>query len=306
MIEKLTKYTHSKDQDYTFSIVIPTWNNLDYLQNCMESINKYSVRKHQIIVFVNDGSDGTLEWLNSQSPDNLDFIHSPENIGICYGMNLSRSLVKSKYIVYMNDDMYTLPGWDAELCKIIDALDTKLFLLSATLIEPLNSGNSCVMVKNYGSDLESFQKRELLKDHLDLRRPNWQGSTWPPTVLHRETWDLVGGYSTEFSPGMYSDPDLSFKLLQAGVREFIGVGTSLVYHFGSKSTVRVNKNKGRKAFLTKWGISSRIFRKEMLRMGESYEGPLPDPDPKIRKRWVSRIKRILNSWGYPFHYQKTG
>ncbi len=116
------------------------------------------------------------------------------------------------------------------------------------------------------------------------------GATWPPVLLQVDTWDMVGGFSTEFSPGMYSDPDLSFKLFHAGVREFMGVGSSLVYHFGSKSTNRIQKNRGRKIFLTKWGLSSRVFRKEYLKIGEEYTGPLPDPDYQIRNRLIKPDK----------------
>jgi len=49
-----------------FSIVIPTWNNLDYLKLCIESLQKYSKFDHEILVHVNDGSDGTLDWLVSK------------------------------------------------------------------------------------------------------------------------------------------------------------------------------------------------------------------------------------------------
>lgn len=45
-----------------FSILIPTWNNLPFLKICVDSIRKNSTYRHQIIVHVNDGSDGTLEW----------------------------------------------------------------------------------------------------------------------------------------------------------------------------------------------------------------------------------------------------
>ncbi len=295
MIDRLTRYSHSAQHNYSFSILIPTWNNLDYLKNCIESIRKHSSLKHQIILFVNEGTDGMLDWLTERQTDQVDYIHSPENVGICHGLNLCRPMVKSDYIVYMNDDMYVLPGWDEEIQTAIDKLNSKMFLLSATMIEPEETGNNCVVVKNYGTDLESFKESTLLKEFPDLKRSNWQGSTWPPTVLHKDAWDLVGGYSTEFSPGMYSDPDLSFKLLLAGVREFMGVGSSLVYHFGSKSTQRVQKNQGRKMFLSKWGISSRIFRKEFLKIGVEYTGPLPEPDLKIRNRLIYRIKKLISS-----------
>ena len=59
MIDDFIRYPLSKDQPYTFSVVIPTWNNLDYLKNCLESIGQHSLHQHQVIVFVNEGSDGT-------------------------------------------------------------------------------------------------------------------------------------------------------------------------------------------------------------------------------------------------------
>ena len=46
-----------------FSIIIPTFNNLDYLKKCIESIKKNSTfNTHEIIPHVNDGSDGTLDF----------------------------------------------------------------------------------------------------------------------------------------------------------------------------------------------------------------------------------------------------
>ena len=45
------------------SILIPTWNNQPFLQLCVESIRANSVVETQIIVHVNDGSDGTLKWV---------------------------------------------------------------------------------------------------------------------------------------------------------------------------------------------------------------------------------------------------
>jgi len=76
-----------------FSIVLPTWNNLSLLQLCVRSIRENSAFEHQIIVHVNDGSDGTLEWVKQQG---LDYTHSQENIGICWAMNQSAALAKFK------------------------------------------------------------------------------------------------------------------------------------------------------------------------------------------------------------------
>lgn len=293
-MHNLTRYNLSTQREYTFSILIPTWNNLEYLKICVESINRHSSLTHQIILFVNEGSDGTLEWLTAHCPENLDYIHSPENMGICYGVNLARSMAKSDYLLYMNDDMVALPGWDQALHQAIPGLGTVMWMLSSTMIEPVDTGNNCVVIRDFGRDPESFKKEDLLRELGTLKKEDWTGATWPPVVLHKELWDLVGGFSTEFSPGHYSDPDLSFKLLLAGVREFRGVGSSLVYHFGSKTTSRIRKNNGRRIFLSKWGISSRVFRREFMKIGQKYTGPLPEPDLGIRNRFLNRLRRVVN------------
>ena len=49
-----------------FSIIIPTWNNLPYLKLVVDSLRRHSAYDHQIIVHVNDGSDGTLDWVRSE------------------------------------------------------------------------------------------------------------------------------------------------------------------------------------------------------------------------------------------------
>ena len=101
-----------------FSILIPTWNNLSYLKLCVESLRKNSDRQHQLIVMVNEGADGTLDWVKGES--DIEFTASPVNIGICYGLNACRPLVKQDYVVYANDDMYFLPHWDTRLSEAID------------------------------------------------------------------------------------------------------------------------------------------------------------------------------------------
>jgi glycosyltransferase involved in cell wall biosynthesis len=257
-----------------FSILIPSWNNLALLQLCIDSIRKNSAYKHQIIVHVNEGNDGTLQWIQQQA--DIDYTYSEKNIGVCYALNVSRDLVKTDYILYMNDDMYACPGWDKGLYDEIKQIGHPYFFLSATAIEPASSGD-CMIAKDYGTEVKNFEEKILLKEFNLLKKEDWQGATWPPNVVHKTIWDLVGGYSTEFSPGMYSDPDFSMKLWKLGVRYFKGVSKSRVYHFGSKSTKRIVKNKGYFQFITKWGITSGTFTKYYLRRGESFDGLLTEP-----------------------------
>ncbi|PKP11803.1 MAG: family 2 glycosyl transferase [Bacteroidetes bacterium HGW-Bacteroidetes-4] len=293
MLNQLKKVNREHSTSLKYSLLIPSWNNLEYLQLCINSIRKNSSFTHQLIVLINEGNDGTLNWVESQS--DIDYVYSPKNIGICYGLNACRSLVKTDFMVYINDDMYLLPGWDSAFDNEIKQLNHRLFMLSATMIEPVETGNPCVLVQNYGRDMVTFREADLLNNVVQLNKDDWFGSTWPPNILPTELWDLVGGMSIEFSPGFYSDPDLSMKLWKAGVRHFKGLGNSKVYHFGSKSTKRVRINKGSDQFLMKWGLSSNTFVVKFLKRGEKYSGILNEPKLSKLLKWKNKLKRMLKA-----------
>lgn len=289
-IDKIEKINNTADGFFDFTILIPTWNQLEHLHLLLESLRENSKLKHQIILIVNEGSDGTRKWALNQA--DYDVVISPENIGVCLGLNSARSLVKSKYLVYMNDDMFVLPGWDVAIQDCIHGLGTKAFMISGTMIEPKRAGGANhSVVSDFGSSVKDFRRLELMESHVNIRRSDWQGSTWPPNVMHIDVWDLVGGMSIEFSPGLGSDPDLSRKLYAIGVREFIGLGSSQVYHFMSKSTHRIIPNDGRRSFLLKWEQHLDDFVSSTLKRGIPYDGPI-ERKPSISPRWKVTLRIV--------------
>ena len=97
-------------------------------------------------------------------------------------------------------------------------------------------------------------------------------------IINRQnTWDKVGGFSEEFSPGLGSDPDFNMKLWNIGVRLFKGLGNCRVYHFSSLSLRKKAWNNGAKMFLLKWGISIKFFKKYYLRSDQKFSGLLEEP-----------------------------
>jgi GT2 family glycosyltransferase len=279
------------EQKEWFSILIPSWNNLEFLQFCIRSIRENSEFHHQIIVHVNEGSDGTLEWVQDQM---LDYSYSEMNAGVCYSMNAMATLARTDYILYLNDDMYVCPGWDLPLWKVANSYKHRRWYLSGTMIEPEKSVSSCVASPHdFGRDPKGFMRTELDSFAERLKRPDWFGASWPPSLVPKELFEKVGGYSEEFSPGMYSDPDFSMKLWQAGVRDFRGLGNSFVYHFQSRSTGRVKKNNGRKQFALKWGITASYFYKHWLKLGVKYRR-----ENKLRetKGWAYFLARCKAVW----------
>jgi len=204
-----------------FSIVIPTWNNLDFLKLCVNSIRKNSQSEHEIIIHINDGSDGTLEWVQSQG---IKYSHTAKNIGICLAVNHLVAQASHDWVLYMNDDMVACPGWDTAFAKAIESSDTDLALFFSTLIQADNGRNPNIIKNNFGSTPQNFDESRMLQEYLSEARDDVEGGEAQPTLFHRKWWTMVGGYSLEFSPGMSSDDDLLMKFWVAGCRHFRIVG----------------------------------------------------------------------------------
>lgn len=239
-----------------FSIIIPTWNNLPFLKLCIESIRKYSELNHEIIVHVNDGSDGTLDWVKSQG---LRYSHTERNVGVCLSVNHLVTLASHDWVLYLNDDMVACPGWDVAFAQAIETTDTDLALFFSTLIQPKIGKNQHMVEHDFGSTPETFDSEGLLKNYLAEPRQDSEGAMSQPTLFHRKWWEIVGGYSLEFSPGMSSDDDLLMKYWIAGCRHFRVIGACRFYHFVCKSTGRLKHTKGGRVFVMKWGITQGDF-----------------------------------------------
>jgi len=264
------------------SIIIPSFNNLDYLKLCIDSLHKNSHYKNEILVHINEGTDGTIDFLKEKK---ITFTYSEDNIGLCSACNLISKKSTFDYILYSHDDMYFLPNWDSILIERVRELKDNKFYLSSIMIngDPKLNGH---LNLHAGDKVTNFNENFLLKNYEKLKHDDFQGSTWAPHLIHKEMWNKVGGFSEEFSPGAGSDPDLNMKLWKEGVRFFQCLGKSKVYHFGSitirkKNVKFFDKNQGSKAnkiFLLKWGISIKTFKKYYLKANYFLNEELKNPN----------------------------
>ena len=257
-----------------FSIIIPTYNNLKYLKLCLESIKKNSKFDHEVIIYINSSSDGTLEFIKDNS---LKHLYNKNNVGLCKAVNEGVKISKNEYIIYAHDDMYFCPGWDVEFYNEIKKIIVKDFFLSGTMIQPFKS----FIYLDCGKQMEDFNEKRLLEEYKNIPFNDFQGSTWAPSLIPKDTWNKVGGFSEEYGPGLGSDPDFNMKLWKIGVRLFKGLGNCRVYHFSSVSLRKKISNNGSKTFLLKWGISIKFFRKYYLKSDTKFDGILKEPKKNL-------------------------
>jgi len=266
------------------SVLIPTWNNLVYLKLCIESLQKYSKLDHEILVHVNDGSDGSLDYVREQG---LKYTHSEENIGLCRGINTCATMASKPTVCCFNDDMFVLPGWDTEMRAFFELHRIpELFWGCGMLIGPAavkhrgTPDNLAGRKYNFGTTADTFEEARLVAAARGLQEEAPQSSKqiWTPCCMPVYAWKEIGGFTEDHDVcGIGSDPDLARKMWNFGCRNFFSVPRSLTYHFGCRTTMRWTNIRrlrwlSRRIFADKHGMSIAHFMTNIFHRGEPWEG----------------------------------
>ena len=136
-----------------FSIIIPTFNNLEYLKLCIQSIKKNSEFNHEIIVHNNGEKEPTNTFL---SQNNIKFTQAAGNIGITGGVNSGAKKATTNFIVYAHDDFYFLPGWDTAWASEIKNLKAD------QLTRPVTTPGGILILKV--NEIKEVPSEEIDKD----------------------------------------------------------------------------------------------------------------------------------------------
>ena len=279
------------------SIIIPTFNNLDYLKFFLRSLKINSTFDHEIILHINDGSDGTLKYALD---NNIKHTYSETNIGLCSSMNKAYSLTTTDHILYAHDDMYFCKNWDIFLIDEINKQNNNQYYLSGTNVSTRHG----LINFNCGLTYLDFDEKKFHNFCSQDQTPDLQSSHWAPHLIHKELWDKIGGFSEEFNPGDGSDPDFCMKLWKQNVRIFKGVSKFKVYHFNSITTRndKIVLNNGTRTFLSKYGFNPKFFRKYYLRGNNSvipFKGRLNNPKKNLSMFLdlsINKIKYTINKF----------
>ena len=130
-------------EEMKFSVVVPTLNQINYLQECIESVYAQTYKKPFQLVIVNDGSDdgrdgnGILESSLSQTRAYLDYnlprakhikrtvVHNETNLGVAKAFNTGFYYCKGEWIAILDHDDKLLPECLEELEKFIEENDNE-------------------------------------------------------------------------------------------------------------------------------------------------------------------------------------
>jgi GT2 family glycosyltransferase len=204
---------------------------LEYTKLLLKSLKENLDNKdHEIVVFVDKDTDGTVDYLKSVKNDFTDLkivTHKLKGIvGYQRNSNLIVELAKYDIISYLQSDMVVSKHYDTE---VINALEENTILSSTRIEPPLHGPSDKTITKDFGLDPLEFKFDEFVEFSETVKRSEIVDYFFAPYTFHKETWMKIGGYDTLFRRAR-EDSDFVQRCLHAGI-SLKQTFSAVVYHF---------------------------------------------------------------------------
>lgn len=242
------------------SIIIVSYNNLEYNKLCMDSImSKTEYLNYEVIIVDNHSVDGSREYFK-QLGDNFPFIKvilNDENHGFARANNQGITLASGDYLVLLNNDTVVTKGWLSRLVWYLEKFP------QIGLIGPVTNqcGNEARIDVSYVdlADMDHFAwcyTRDHESEFFDIRMLALFCS-----AMRRKTLDEVGMLDERFGIGMFEDDDFSLRIKRAGYR-VVCAEDIFIHHHGQgafKELIETGEydqlfERNRKLYEEKWGV----------------------------------------------------
>ncbi|MBO9606979.1 MAG: glycosyltransferase family 2 protein [Paenibacillaceae bacterium] len=240
------------------SIVVPTFNGLSLLAECVDAVRSLTTTPYELIVVDNGSSDGTAAWCREQR---ITLVSLPDNRGFPIACNMGLRIATGDVLLLLNNDVVVGPRW----------LDNMLLALASRsdvgMVGPMT--NYVFGRQKRDADYETMVQFRQVAETFNRSDPG----RWQPTkrlvgfclALKREVAGRIGYMDEQFSPGHYEDDDYCYRARLAGYRLLIA-GDTLVHHHGSSSFRKQSPERiaqlvdgNWRKFKAKWGVDPRQY-----------------------------------------------
>lgn len=299
----------------TIDLIIITWNCLEYLKVCLESIRDYTKNVPYRIFVVNNGSsDGTKEYL--EKIKSIKIINNRKNLGFPKALLQGYQQTTSEFVCIMNDDIVVSPNWLWEMQKVLTN-NTNIGLLGpcrpgahflhpytnqlskATLEEskklyksPKEQLDFFTFHKDYETFTEDYKKKNPPELIIYNSLPNIISTCC--ALVRRLAVEKAGGIvDTRFQMYGGEDVDLSWRLIKTGFD--LGITSkSYAHHFEHISISKVSFDRQKYLNIN----VNKLYKKWVAGITACIQGQLDaglDKEQILQKSWL--LKRISDAVG---------
>ena len=308
------------DMDQRIDIVVITWNSLEYLKCCLNSIRKHTKDvPYRLIVVDNGSKDGTGKFLAKHPLKNTLIKKNKKNLGYPKALSQGYNLTRSEYVCLMNDDVIVSPKWLSKLLKVMKR-NPDIGILGpvrpgAYFVHPYTKDLSKIVLEKSKikrrspvDQLKYFtcgrEYTSFVRDYKNVNKPSIVRYNSLPhiistccAVIRRKAVEKAGGIvDTRFVKYGGDDVDLSWRLIKSGFTLAV-TSESYVHHFEHVSMVmnKVDRQKylkiNAKRLYCKWKKDIKRYLTLQIKQGLAREQIL-------QGNWL--LQRLVDAVGKEF------
>lgn len=261
-----------KKQDV--SILIPTYNQKELLEECLESILKFSSNlKTEIIVVDDASSDNTAEYIKRKFPEVI-VIKNDKNRGYARSVNIAIKQSQGTLLFLLNDDTKFIES-------TIDVLfDFLIKHKDAAAVAPLlinPDGSFQISCRRFPTPFALIFEKFGLNNHGPFKRwklseeEHLKGGIVPQPMasallIKRKCWDTVGPFDERF-PIFFNDVDWCYRVYKnTEYRIYLCPDVKVIHHVGATvNTLGLKKKKEFYKGLIRFYLKHFPFKAEIIK-----------------------------------------
>lgn len=212
------------------TIVIPNYNGIEYLENCLLSILEDTAEyPARILVIDNGSSDGSAEI--AEAMDGVEVIRMGENTGFCKAVNTGIKASDTPYVILLNNDLTVARGFVRAMEESLGS-DAKAFSAGAQMRmmrEPdkIDSAGDYYCALGWAYD---YGKGRKASDRY-LRPREIFAACGGAAIYRKSVFDEIGLFD-ERHFAYLEDVDIGYRARIYGYRNLYAP-RAVVYHAGS-------------------------------------------------------------------------
>ncbi len=280
------------------SIIIPVYNQLAYTLACICSVLASPSRYSYEILIGDDASTDATGQIFAQRRGCVRRIGTGANQGFIRNCNQAAREARGRYLVFLNNDTFVLPGWLDELIGTLES-DDSIGLAGSRLIYP--DGRLQEAGGILWQDLSAWNYGR----YENPRRPEYAYRrdvdyiSGASIALSRQDWETLGGFDEWYDVAYGEDSDLALRVRRDGKR-VVYQPLSMLLHFEGISS-GTDTSKGVKAYQ----VSN--ARKLRERWASTVAGHRPNGhEPLLEKERVVRGRVLVIDHCTPTPDQDAG
>ncbi|MDY0340250.1 MAG: glycosyltransferase family 2 protein, partial [Coriobacteriia bacterium] len=211
----------------TTTVVIPNWNGLVHLEECLATLREQTLRPTRVIIVDNASTDDSERFVRERFPE-VEWVQMPENGGFSYAVNEGIRRADTSYVALLNNDTAVEPEWLEQLAGALESRPDYAIAASRMVLyydrHLMNAaGDVYSILRAAGRNRGIFEPRSAFDEPCRVL-----GACAGAVLYRRTLFDDIGLFDEDFFL-MSEDTDINIRALIAG-KKCIYVPTATVYH----------------------------------------------------------------------------